>query len=222
MSVRDPSKAEMTRSMRPVRPGRTDRNTQELRLLTNVPALDGLRGFAVITVVYFHAALLMGSLRAYARGGGLGVDAFFVLSGFLITALLLREQTTTGSVRLGAFYQRRALRLLPALIVLLAAHSIYAAVTEMPMAPERQSVISILFYFSNTPLHRLPMSEGLGGLWSLAVEEQFYLIWPLIFLVVFGVRRRASMVVWLTLGLIAAVCAYPAMLFHQGTSVLVL
>jgi peptidoglycan/LPS O-acetylase OafA/YrhL len=79
------------------------------------PALDGLRGLAILLVLNFHAGV------PPFRGGLIGVALFFVLSGFLITALLLQEQRDTGSIRLGAFYQRRALRLLPALVVMVLA-----------------------------------------------------------------------------------------------------
>jgi peptidoglycan/LPS O-acetylase OafA/YrhL len=203
-------------------PWRADVSDGGPRLLTSVPALDGMRGAAVLIVVYFHAAFLVPSLRRYAESGGLGVDAFFVLSGFLITALLLREQATRGSVHLGAFYQRRALRLLPALVVLLAVHALYAQVANLSMAAERESVTSVLFYYSNTGLHRLPTTEGLGALWSLAVEEQFYVLWPVIFLVLLSLRRPSSTVLSITIALIVAVCVYRTMLFHQGTPVLYL
>ena len=86
--------------------------------LAHLPALDGLRGVAILTVMLFHATLnLAGGPRPL--GGFLGVDIFFVLSGFLITALLLQEWERTGAVNLKAFYARRALRLLPALFTLL-------------------------------------------------------------------------------------------------------
>jgi peptidoglycan/LPS O-acetylase OafA/YrhL len=194
------------------------------RVLTNRPALDGVRGMAILIVVYFHSSLLAPSLplRRFAKSGGLGVDAFFVLSGFLITALLLREQAVSGHVQLGNFYRRRALRLLPALVVFLAAHVIYALVTDVPVAVERGSVFSVLFYYSNTWLHRPPTSQGLGGLWSLAVEEQFYMVWPLMFLLLLGIRRRLTTVVFITVGLIAAVCVHRAMLFQRGTPTLTL
>ena len=113
------------------------------------------------------------------KGGGFGVDAFFVLSGFLITAILLRDQAKGGPVRFGAFYRRRALRLLPALFVFVGLYLYYAWITGLPGAHEPSSVLSIIFYYSNTYQHRVPMSPGLGHMWSLAVEEQFYLLWPL-------------------------------------------
>src|SRR5262245_58175202 len=97
------------------------------RRLGRIPAFDGVRGVAVLLVVWFHIGLLK-ALPAGAKpiGGFLGVDAFFVLSGFLITALLLREQTERHRARFGAFYRRRALRLLPVVFAFVIAHFIFA------------------------------------------------------------------------------------------------
>jgi peptidoglycan/LPS O-acetylase OafA/YrhL len=192
------------------------------RLLSSTPELDGLRGMAILIVVFFHSSLLMQSLRKFDKSGGLGVDLFFVLSGFLITALLLREQAMTGRVRLLEFYRRRALRLLPALTVFLGAQAIYSAVTNVSLSAERDSVLSVLFYFSNTWLHTTPTTNGLGGLWSLAVEEQFYMVWPFVFLALVPLRRRLSTVVIVMTGLILAVCVHRAVLYHDGRAVLYL
>jgi peptidoglycan/LPS O-acetylase OafA/YrhL len=158
------------------------------------------------------------SLGIYPHAGFLGVDAFFVLSGFLITGLLLREQMTSGRVGIGGFYQRRALRLLPALIVLLGVHVVYTWIHDASMAIERHSDFAVLFYYSNTWLLRTPMTPSLGPLWSLAVEEQFYLVWPLVVVLFLGIRRRTSIVVSTTVVLIATVCVYRAMLWAHGTS----
>src|SRR4051794_31810989 len=101
-----------------------------------VPALDGLRGLAVIAVLLFHGGV------TWARGGFLGVDMFFVLSGFLITSLLLDERRKTGTVALSKFWARRARRLLPALLALLAAMAAYAmwGPTGTPLASLRRGV----------------------------------------------------------------------------------
>src|SRR5512135_3191240 len=96
------------------------------RLTGRQPGLDGLRAVAVGAVLLFHGGV------ASARGGFLGVDVFFVLSGYLITMLLLREQQATGRIALGAFWARRARRLLPALFVVLAAVAAYAALLAEP------------------------------------------------------------------------------------------
>ena len=139
------------------------------------PALDGMRGVAVLLVVAYHGE------RALApRGGAIGVTMFFTLSGFLITTLLLLERERTGRIGLGRFYWRRALRLLPALVALVVVTSAYAAVTGNQ---ERtlDAALPVLLYVGNW-MRTLRDSEGLGLLehtWSLSVEEQFYLVWPL-------------------------------------------
>ena len=146
------------------------------------PALDGLRGAAVAGVLLFHAGHL--------RGGYLGVDVFFVLSGFLITSLLLAEGARTGTVALGAFWARRARRLLPALLAVLAFVAVYSLVVAS--AAERTTIrgdgLATLGYFANWraifsgtdywALFRSP--SPLEHTWSLAIEEQFYLVWPLL------------------------------------------
>jgi peptidoglycan/LPS O-acetylase OafA/YrhL len=168
-----------------------------VRRLSFVPAFDGVRGFAVLCVVALHVRLVDPGLDWLPDGGGLGVDIFFVLSGFLITALLLREQDASGRVSFGGFYTRRALRLLPALVVLLAAQLVYAISVNTPPAIERSSLLAVLFYYWNWKIIvSFPaIAPGLAHLWSLSVEEQFYLLWPAVVVCFLGVRRRLSTVV---------------------------
>ncbi len=160
------------------------------------PALDGLRAVAVIAVLLYHAGLTS------VPGGLLGVDVFFVLSGFLITGLLLDERRRTGTVRLGRFWGRRVRRLLPALLVLLVA-TVAAApllVTADRLQSLRDDALASLFYVGNwrfaysgqSYFERFTDPSPLLHLWSLGVEEQFYLVWPLLVLLVGGglVRRR--------------------------------
>src|SRR3954471_23223764 len=112
------------------------RQPAAFRRLGRVPALDGIRALAVLIVLVHHIpALVPAWAPALSRGGFLGVDAFFVLSGFLITALLLREHSSNGSVRFGSFYARRAARLLPALAVLLLANLAYIWLSGLPERP---------------------------------------------------------------------------------------
>jgi peptidoglycan/LPS O-acetylase OafA/YrhL len=187
-----------------------------------VPALDGVRGAAVVIVVFFHSSLLMASLRRFDRSGGLGVDAFFVLSGFLITALLLREQAISGRVRLRAFYRRRVLRLLPALVLLLAGQAIFAASAHLPKASEHASIPAVLFYYTNTWLLHEPIAQGFGALWSLAVEEQFYMVWPAVFILFFGLRRKLSIVTVVMTALIVVVLVHRLVLYQDGKPILYL
>jgi len=148
------------------------------------PPLDGLRGVAILAVMAFHGGLI--------RGGFLGVDLFFVLSGFLITTLLLEELRRTGSIHLGQFYARRALRLLPALFALVIACSLVVVTTGGAEEAEffASAALWVIFYLANWasffgyPLHVLRHT------WSLAIEEQFYFLWPA--LLVLLVRVTAS------------------------------
>src|SRR6516225_5035441 len=154
--------------------------------------LDGLRGLAILMVLAFHLG--------YLPGGSLGVDVFFVLSGFLITTLLVEEWNRRGSISLKTFYLRRALRLLPAFLTLLLlctlAGLFLSSAQERPA--RRQEVIVAGCYIANLPnLHHTPMPI-LGHTWSLSVEEQFYLLWPLLLVLMLGLklpRRRILLLV---------------------------
>src|SRR5260370_13714265 len=157
-----------------------------------VRALDGLRGAAVVAVLLFHAGHLV--------GGYLGVDLFFVLSGFLITGLLLAEWEHTGEMRLRAFWARRARRLLPALVAMLCGVVAYAAFAAhaIQLGAIRSDSLATLGYVANW--HSIigghsywdvfSAPSPLNHTWSLAIEEQFYLLWPLIVVgLAVGTRR---------------------------------
>jgi peptidoglycan/LPS O-acetylase OafA/YrhL len=160
----------------------------------HVAALDGLRGLAVIAVMLFHAGKL--------RGGFLGVDLFFVLSGFLITSLLIDEVANTGRVDLVAFWGRRMRRLLPAVLALLVAATL--VVTVIGTVPQRLATLGdgpwVQAYLANW--HAIATRSGywasfdlprvFGHLWSLAIEEQFYLVWPIVIAVVAWRRWRVT------------------------------
>ncbi len=162
--------------------------------LRHEPALDGLRGLAVAAVVAFHLGRL--------DGGFLGVDLFFVLSGYLITSLLVVEHHRGGGIGLGRFWARRARRLLPALFVLLAGVSVLLLrlTAEADRARFRGDMLATFGYVANW--HRMLADVGywdmfsvpspLDHTWSLAIEEQFYLVWPLVVLGVLGLGRRRS------------------------------
>jgi len=183
------------------------------------PALDGLRGIAIVCVFVYHVQhfiFLGGPMfgRYLSLGGGfLGVDIFFVLSGFLITTLLLEEWQWSENLNLRSFYVRRALRLLPALFLFIGSMVVYSSLTLSPeVAKEttRLALFSIL-YSTNWvfALNLSPGSDVLGHLWSLAVEEQFYLLWPLALNLL--LRLRAAR--WVTISIVFASIAL--VLFHR-------
>ncbi len=155
-----------------------------------MPGLDGLRAIAIVAVLLYHGQDLTGIASFLEpQGGFLGVEVFFVISGFLITALLLKEHRTTGTIELKSFWIRRARRLLPALYVFLVGTIALAALFATDAFDKiRRELLGALFYFSNWLLIATDESyfEAAGRpslfrhLWSLAIEEQFYLIWPLI------------------------------------------
>jgi peptidoglycan/LPS O-acetylase OafA/YrhL len=195
------------------------------RRLGRIPALDGLRGIAVLVVVVEHieTILIPGKVKIDAgpfHGAFLGVDIFFVLSGFLITGLLLGEQFDRTRVRLGAFYQRRALRLLPALYVLLIVHICYTFITGLSLHLEWLSVRAALVYLTNWAWKwdGLKAAPGLGHLWSLSVEEQFYVVWPALLIAFFGLRRRSTFVVTVMTAAIIAIALHRAVMWQHGTN----
>jgi peptidoglycan/LPS O-acetylase OafA/YrhL len=165
------------------------------------PGLDGLRALAVIAVFLYHSRI------DWMPGGFLGVDLFFVLSGYLITSLLLVEWETRNRIDLRRFWLRRARRLFPALVVVVLAALILGAIfARGDLARTRGDAISSLFYYTNWHLvlanHsyfvRMGSPSLLQHLWSLAVEEQFYLIWPLLLvpgLVLVGRKRLPLLIV---------------------------
>lgn len=165
------------------------------RRLGYLPALDGVRGVAILSVLGFH-------LIGRPAGGFLGVHVFFVLSGFLITTLLLEEWDARGGISLRHFYYRRALRLLPALAVALIGFAIIAATLlaighAPPSLTARGAEKGVLFgalYVSNiAQAAGTSLPGSIGHLWSLATEEQFYVLWPvcLVAALRLGLSRRA-------------------------------
>lgn len=160
-------------------------------------SLDGLRALCIGAVLWHHSPLMdpASPVQLLTRGFT-GVDMFFVLSGFLITTLLLREERRTGTISLRAFYWRRALRILPGYFLLLTAMSVYwiGAKGQHELAP---LVPYYLLFLSNFLTEHIPL---MTITWSLSVEEQFYLVWPLtMVLLPFLARRRIA----LLLGVIA-------------------
>ncbi|WP_052112534.1 acyltransferase family protein [Knoellia aerolata] len=171
-----------------------------------LPGLDGLRAVAILAVLAFHLD------PRWLPGGFLGVDVFFVISGFLITTLLVREHDRAGRIDLLGFWTRRARRLLPALLVLVPSVILLARLVEADLLVGiRRQALGALTFTSNwleiaagSDYFHSTAPQLLMNLWSLAVEEQFYLVWPLVALVLLRVapssRARAAVAVALALG----------------------
>lgn len=152
------------------------------------PALDGVRAIAILIVLSWHT-------WGWPPAGSLGVDLFFVLSGFLITTLLLEERKTTGRISLTSFFRRRALRLLPALYTLLVVVVTVLLVVDDDHRRTFLTALAAATYWSNLlslVLHGSGqvVAPALQHLWSLAQEEQFYLLWPPVLVVVMRYRPR--------------------------------
>jgi peptidoglycan/LPS O-acetylase OafA/YrhL len=171
------------------------------------PALDGLRALSVIAVISYHAGI------DWIPGGFIGVEVFFVVSGFLITSLMIDEQHVSGKVSLKQFWIRRARRLLPALFTMLIASLVAVTFFAKDSAPDfRQDVLPALGYFSNwwqiyfvdTPYFAANSLPMLRHLWSLAVEEQWYVLWPIAFVFVLGNKRIPRWISAVVIGLLAA------------------
>ena len=164
------------------------------------PALDGLRAIAVVAVVAYHFG--------WIRGGFLGVDLFFVLSGFLITSLLVGERSAHGRIDLVGFWARRARRLLPALLLLIVVLLVVARAST-----PRGDVFATLGYVANWhqiwsqasyfDAYRAP--SPLRHAWSLGVEEQFYLLWPILVVVAFRLGGRRALVIACGAGIVVSV-----------------
>ncbi|MEO6123222.1 MAG: acyltransferase family protein [Ilumatobacteraceae bacterium] len=183
------------------------------------PGLDGLRALAVVAVMVYHAN------HTWLSGGFLGVEVFFVISGYLITLLLIAEHERHDTIDLGQFWLRRARRLLPALFVMLAALAVYMTVfNSKPLGRTRGDFLGGLFYGSNW--YQIVVGQSytdieafapLRHLWSLAVEEQFYLVWPLVMIFLLRKGRDRLPQVAIRLFLIAfGIAVAVAVLYRPG------
>jgi peptidoglycan/LPS O-acetylase OafA/YrhL len=175
----------------------------EILSLGRLPALDGLRAIAVFTVIIYHFGF-------DSVPGDLGVSAFFVLSGFLITWLLLKEYDRTGQISIRQFYMRRLLRIAPAYYGFL--FLVYAEEQLRGYHWDLSLLLSGLFYVVNyyNAFNGHP-DTAIAHAWSLGVEQQFYLLWPLILCVC--VRKKPPIAVWLISGLILLVASWRSFLY---------
>ena len=184
-----------------------------------VAGLDGIRAIAVLAVIAYHLNL------GWARGGMLGVGVFFTLSGYLITDLLLGHWRRHANLGLRSFWLRRARRLLPALFLMLAAVSVWVALFDSSqLAAVRDQVLAAAGYFSNwwtiaqhgSYFARFATPLPLDHLWSLAIEEQFYLVWPwLLGIGIWMLRGRARLALVTLAGALASALAM-GLIYHPG------
>jgi len=205
------AEATQVRAVQPAPPDRPAGRTARL------PGVDGIRALAVLAVLVYHLS------ASWLPGGYLGVDVFFVISGYLITRLLVAERVGTGRISLRHFWLRRARRILPPLLPMLLAVVVGTALVDRSMlATLRTEVFGALTYTSNwvqiAEHHSYFAKFGdpsvLQHLWSLAVEEQFYLIWPLVVVaVLWRGRRRLAVVAGLGA---AGSAALMAVLYQPG------
>ena len=188
---------------------------QSRRLSTDAPppfsyaaALDGLRALAVVAVLGYHLDI------GWMRGGFLGVDLFFVISGFLITRLLLDEQRQSGGIALGGFWMRRFRRLVPPLVIVVALSIVATRLWGTPgqWQAMRGDAVAALGYVANWRFvfNETSYFETLAGpsplrhIWSLAVEEQWYVLWPLAMIALAPWILRGRRAQWVSGGLLAA------------------
>jgi peptidoglycan/LPS O-acetylase OafA/YrhL len=173
-----------------------------------MPGIDAMRALAVLAVFGYHAGL------GWLPGGFLGVDVFFVISGYLITSLLLREFRGTGGIQVGRFWIRRARRLLPAVGVLIAVAMVVSAIADPNKIDQtRGDALASLFYFANwhfifahtSYFEQFGRPSLFTHLWSLSVEEQFYLFWPLVFAAGMKFFGRGRLLLGVLAGAIASV-----------------
>lgn len=184
----------------------TTRPTRARASMGYQPGLDGLRAISVIAVIFYHAGF------SWMHGGFFGVEVFFVVSGFLITTLLIEERAKTGTVSLRQFWIRRVRRLFPALFAMLLAVSTWTALfgSDEQTARLKRDLPWSVFYVNNwgqivgkVPYFQPGDPPLLRHLWSLAVEEQWYVIWPLVFAFVLAKAKPVQVVRWLLAAVVA-------------------
>ena len=200
------------------RRGRHVRETYEStkRNSRYVPALDGLRAFAVLAVIVYHMGL------GWAPGGLMGVTVFFVISGYLINGLLVAERDQTGSISLKAFWMRRVRRLFPAILLAVVGTAALCALFDHTLLDKMRPDIlpSLLFYNNWWQIFRdMSYFEAAGApsplqhFWSLSIEEQFYVVWPLLLLLMYKLRMNKAIMAAFALVLAVASGVEMALLY---------
>jgi peptidoglycan/LPS O-acetylase OafA/YrhL len=186
------------------------RTSASFKRLGHQPSLDGVRAIAVLLVVAYHG---FGSLGLFYGAGAVGVGLFFVLSGFLITALLVEEWQNSQRISLRSFYARRGLRIIPAFALLIVTFAIFTLAFTPNESKREALVVTVVSATYLTDIYQFALHRelvtGLSHTWTLSIEEQFYLIWPLALLLLL---RRVSIdrvaVVGVAAGLLAALARW--------------
>ena len=188
--------------------------------ITRIPALDGIRAIGIILVLFFHGGF------SWAGGGFFGVDVFFVLSGFLITALLVSEFRRHSGIGLVRFWGHRVRRLVPALLAVLVAVAVYGWFFAPPdtLGQLRGDAVATLLYVNNW--HQVVGGQGyfaalntprpLLHTWSLSIEEQFYVLWPLVVLGILSRTRSLRVLLTVTVAGAVASAVEMAVLYRGG------
>ena len=178
------------------------------------PELDGVRAIAVLAVLGFHLAFMAHWLGHFAQGGFLGVDVFFVLSGMLITELLVADAATHPLASLAGFYRRRSLRLLPALVLMLGLVVVYYQITRGTGRDTLAGLWAVVTYV--TVAHSShPAPSGVAQVWTLVVEWEFYLVWPAVLVALLRRNIPLRVIGFLTGAAAIGVAVIRALLFHH-------
>ena len=161
--------------------------------LTYRPEIDGLRAIAVVSVILYHAQITIFGYQPF-KGGFIGVDIFFVISGYLITSIILKELVTTGTFSFKYFYERRIRRILPVLLFVMVVSLTFAWIYFPPydLLNLSKSILYSLGFSSNFYFHYSGQEYATVGLrnpflhtWSLSIEEQYYILFPIVLLITF-------------------------------------
>jgi peptidoglycan/LPS O-acetylase OafA/YrhL len=182
-----------------------------------IPEFDGIRGISILIVMIFHAK------APFLKGGYIGVDIFFVLSGFLITFILLNEYNKTDRIDLRLFYVKRVLRLAPALIFLLVFINLYSQIYLDNSAAKSTFIDSIIVLFYSVNWSRafgIHSPYYLAHCWSLSIEEQFYFIWPIIFLVILRNIKSKTKVLYIVLFVAFTIWFYRIYLIYGNATIM--
>ena len=189
------------------------------------PEIDGLRGVAVLGVLFYHSEIIFQNLRIFP-GGFLGVDLFFVISGYLITSLIIKEHQLKNFFSFKSFYKRRAKRLLPALLIVIIFSSLFSYFLLLPVHFEEfiKSVVSSIYFFSNIFFHLSGQAYGAQTLskipllhtWSLSVEEQFYLLYPIFLVSILLFMKKQISIIFISVILLSLLFATTININHQS------